>query len=303
MKTIPRLKAGDSVEIIAPASRSTNHQLAALKALLESWQLRCLVDDAIFGDDLLCAQSDENRLQLLTNALQRPETKAIICVRGGYGSMRLIPALMALPKPDAMKLFVGMSDITALHLFLQQQWQWPTIHGALNVDKFSSESISALKALLFGESDQIILDGSPLNFLAQKPHRLDAEVTGGNLCLVQASIGTPWQLNGADKIIFLEEVNERGYRVDRLLEHLRQAGIFDQAQAIVFGDFLDGNEPDGTCIVPPVLERFAQAMTIPVIQIPGIGHGYINKPLWLGAPATLQLGLERCQLITPNIGK
>ena len=303
MKTIPRLKAGDSVEIIAPASRSTDHQLASLKALLESWHLCCVVDDAIFGDDLLCAQSDEHRLQQLTKAIQRPETKAIICVRGGYGSMRLIPALMTQPKPDSMKLFVGMSDITALHLFLQKQWQWSTIHGALNVDKFSPESINALKALLFGESEQMILEGSPLNVLAQKPHCLDAEVTGGNLCLVQASIGTPWQLNGADKIIFLEEVNERGYRVDRLLEHLRQAGIFDHARAIVFGDFLDGNEPDGSSLVQLVLARFAQEIKIPVIQIPGIGHGYINKPLWLGTPATLQLGLERCQLISPNIGK
>ena len=303
MKTIPRLKAGDSVEIIAPASRSSAHQLAALKGLLESWQLHCVLEDDVFGDDLLCAQSDERRFQLLTTALQRSETKAIICLRGGYGSMRLIPSLTSLSPPHKMKLFVGMSDITALHLFLQRQWQWPTIHGALNVDKFSPESISALKALLFGDFDQLALDGTPLNALAEQPHRLDACVTGGNLSLVQASIGTPWQLKGAQKIIFLEEVNERGYRVDRMLEHLRQAGIFDNAQAIVFGDFLDGNEPDGSSLVQLVLARFAQEIKIPVIQIPGIGHGYINKPLWLGTPATLQLGLERCQLITPNIGK
>lgn len=159
--------------------------------------------------------------------------------------------------------------------------------------------------MLFGEQDQIVLDGSSLNALANQPHRLDACVTGGNLCLVQASIGTSWQLKGAQKIIFLEEVNERGYRVDRMLEHLRQAGIFDNAQAIVFGDFLDGNEPDGSSLVQPVLERFAQQIKIPVIQIAGIGHGYINQPLWLGSSATLQLGPKSMQLIThaPYVGK
>src|SRR5690348_3082 len=116
MQSLPILKPGDSVEVIAPAARCSDQQLTALKELLASWQLNCTVDQHIFGDDLLCANTDEIRFQCLKNALLNPDTKAVICARGGYGSMKLIPALSKLTPPPSPKLFLGMSDITALHL-------------------------------------------------------------------------------------------------------------------------------------------------------------------------------------------
>ena len=290
MYKMPILNPGDRVEIIAPASRCTDDVLNDLKALLVSWQLDCIIDKNIFGNDLLCANSDEMRFKSLKNALQNSETKAIICARGGYGSMRLIPALSKVTPPNAPKLFVGMSDITALHLFFEQQWRWPTIHGALARDKFSPESIRSLKSILFGEVDQTVLTGLPLNALAEKTGIIESQLTGGNLSLVHTGVGTIWQMNGENKIIFLEDVGERGYRIDRMLAHLCQANIIKGAAAIVFGDFTEGNEPNGDSLVEPVLERFAKNCGIPVVKIEGVGHGYINFPLLLGTPATLTLG-------------
>ena len=290
MEKLSIIKPGDYVEIIAPASRCTDKLLGDLKELLGSWQLNCIVDKNIFGEDLLCANSDEARFSSLKNALLNSETKAIICARGGYGCMRLIPELTKIKPPSSPKLFVGMSDITALSLYLQQQWQWPSIHGALALDKFSSESITRLKSILFGDVQEIVLQGSPLNTAASEIHTIETLITGGNLCLVQASIGTIWQINGRNKIIFLEEIGERGYRIDRMLEHLQQASVFQGAAAIVFGDFIEGNEPDGSTLVNPVLARFAERCPIPVIQIAGVGHGRINFPLFLGTKTLLQLG-------------
>ena len=292
MQNLPTLKPGDTVEIIAPASRCTDERLTAIKELLASWQLNCIVDNAIFGDDLLCANSDEVRFKSLKNALYRPDSKAIICARGGYGCMRLIPELNNITPPKTLKLFVGMSDITALHLYFQQQWHWPTIHGATSPDVLSKESITSLKDILFGNVQQVSFVGTPLNTPAEKELKLESRVTGGNLCLVQTSIGTSWQMDAKQKIIFLEEVGERGYRVDRMLEQLRQAQLFKDATAIVFGDFLEGEEPDGSSLIQPVLERFAQHSTIPVIQLSGIGHGHINFPFMLGTRATLELGRQ-----------
>ena len=101
MKKLPRLKQGDRVEIIAPASRCADALLHDLHALLTSWNLNCVVSENIFGDDLLCANSDDVRFSLLKQALYHPETKAVICARGGYGSMRLIPELAKLtPEPQ-----------------------------------------------------------------------------------------------------------------------------------------------------------------------------------------------------------
>lgn len=292
MQKLLHLKPGDYVEIIAPASRCTEQRIIDLKELIHSWQLECILDKDIFGDDILCANSDEKRFKFLSHALLNPKTKAIICVRGGYGSMRLIPALSKITPPATAKILVGMSDMTALHLYLQQHWQWPTIHGAAAIDKFSMESINTLKSLLFGEIKQVEFAGIPLNLSAEKNHLIESSVTGGNLTLVQTSIGTIWQLDGRNKIIFLEEVGERGFRVDRMLEHLQQATIFKDAAAIVFGDFINCLEPNGSSLIKPIVRRFAENINIPVVQIEGIGHGPTNFPMALGTEAKLQLGYQ-----------
>ncbi len=292
MQKLAKLNRGDSVEIIAPASRCTDQHLLELKELLSSWGLNCLVSPEIFGDDLLCANTDEIRFRLLKDALLNPETKAIICARGGYGSMRLIPKLSALTPPHQPKLFLGMSDITALHLYLQQAWHWPVIHGALAKEKFSAESIAATHSLLFDSECSVKFSAVPLNKHAEKNDKILASVTGGNLCLIQSSLGTLWQIDSRHKIIFLEEINERGYRVDRMLEQLQQAGIFQHASAIVFGDFLGGNEPDGSSLIQPILERFALECKMPVLQIKGIGHGHVNFPMPFGTLVELNLGKQ-----------
>jgi muramoyltetrapeptide carboxypeptidase len=292
MQKLPQLKPGDSVEIIAPSSRCTDTRLQELKALLKSWDLNCIVDERIFGDDLLCANTDEIRFELLKKALERNESKAIICARGGYGSMRLIPRLATLTPPAQAKLFVGMSDITALSLYLERHWHWPTLHGGASPDIFSKESLRTLKAFLFNEVKEVSLNGRPLNAQAQEVKTLKATITGGNLCLVQTSLATHWEIDARKKFILLEEVGERGYRVDRMLEQLKQAGAFDEASAIIFGDFLKGNEPDGSSLIAPVLNRFAETIPIPVVQIEGVGHGHTNVPIPLGVETQLQLGKE-----------
>lgn len=300
MQELPVLKPGDTVEVVAPASRCSPEQLSDIIKTLESWGLRCLVDQAIFGDDLLCANSDEHRFKFLKNALLRPETKAVICARGGYGSLRLIPELAKILPPDRCKLFIGMSDITALNLYLEQQWKWPVVHAALAIGKFSPESHEKLKAILFGEINEVVFQGQILNEWYKKTEEttvISAPITGGNLSLVQASIGTAWQLNAANKIVFLEEVNERGYRVDRILEHLCQANLFAGAKAIVLGDFLEGKEPDGSSLIDRVLERFAKTRCkLPVIRIEGVGHGYHSFPILFGTQATLQIKGESRQV-------
>ncbi|MCW8470891.1 LD-carboxypeptidase [Fluoribacter gormanii] len=290
MKKLPVLSPGDAIEIIAPSSRSTDSQLLELKELLESWGLKCIVQEDIFAQDVLCANTDEMRFKHLKNALCNPQTKAVICVRGGYGSTRLIPKLAEIEPPEVVKLFIGISDITCLHLYLQQHWDWPTIHGAAAPDKFSRESLAAVKSILFGEASAKFTGLIPLNKYAQNEGFIKSQVTGGNLAIIQSGVGTCWQMDGRDKIILLEEIGERGYRVDRMLEHLKQANIFTSAAAIIIGDFLNGHEPNGSSLIEPILQRFAESTAIPVLRISGIGHGHINFPIPLGTEAHLQLG-------------
>jgi muramoyltetrapeptide carboxypeptidase len=285
------LKAGDAVELIAPAGRLSAVKLAKIVESLISWGLRVNLAEDIFGDDVLCAHSDEMRLKHLTSALFNPETKAVLCVRGGYGAGRLMPELLKLPPPSQAKLFFGMSDITALHIFLQQQWGWATVHGSMAVATLAPDSIAALKAMLLGEITHLELTAiEPFNKAAEQSLLINSTLVGGNLSLIQTSVGTAWQLNAHNKIILLEEINERAYKVDRMLEHLYQANIFAGAKAVIFGDFIGGEEPDGTSLIKPVLQRFAAKLPIPVLQITGIGHGSINYPVPFGTAVKLQLG-------------
>lgn len=296
-KQLPLVRIGDRVDIIAPASRCNDERLQSMVTLCHEWGLDPQVPSDIFGEDILCANTDSKRLFHLLNALQNRESQAVICAYGGYGSMRLIPALHKLLKPELSKLFIGMSDITALNLFFIKQWDWPVLHAGIAPLRFSAESILSIKKLIFGlEKELKYADLTPLNAKAKHASVVHTRITGGNLTLVQASIGTSWQVNAKNKILFLEEVAERAYRVDRMLEHLTQANVFEDAQAILFGDFTMGNEPDGGNIIPAILQRFAAASPIPVLKINHVGHGFNNYPLPLNTSTQLQLG-SRPQLI------
>lgn len=284
------LQAGDRVDLVAPASRHPQKNLEETIQLLKDWQLKVNHPKDLYGDDLLCANSDEKRFEHLKEALLNSDSKAVIAVRGGYGATRLLPQLLSLNKPSQSKLFIGMSDITALHIFLQQQWGWSTLHSAVAPFRFSDDSIEKTRKIIFGETKVCHYSGlSPINSLAKQKKTISSTLVGGNLCLVQASLGTSWQLDTTHKILFLEEVSERGYRIDRMIEHLKQAGLFKEVDAVIFGDFLDGKEPNGSSLVEPVLKRFAENCSFPVLQYKGIGHDFINEPLPLNTSVRLHL--------------
>lgn len=292
------LRAGDVVDVIAPASPCLKNEasLSKIHDLLVSWNLVPRIPEDLLGRDLLCANTDAKRFEFLKNALLNPESAAIWCLRGGYGSGRLIPKLASLRlKALPPKLFIGMSDITALHLFLQRNFQWPTIHGPsvrqVADNDVDENNIQELKKIMFGQKKTLLYDELiPLNDNAAKNITIETKITGGNLCLVQSSIGTKWQIDARRKIIFLEEINERGYRIDRMLQHLEQAGIFTDVKAILLGDFTGGKEPDGSSLIDPVLKRFAENCDFPVLRCPGIGHDKFNRPLPLGTKTKLSLG-------------
>lgn len=299
MKNIPStfkafLKEGDVVDIIAPSSKCHPSVLNQVRTLLASWKLNCHIPDNLFGKSLLYANSDEIRFQHLENALMNETSKAVWCLLGGYGAIKLLPMLKNLKIPKNPKIFIGFSDITALHIFLQNQWGWVTIHGpsALQVcgNKISPDSIDILKKLLCNEKYPLSYEHIiPLNQLAKDSLQITAPIIGGNLHLIQATLGTPWQINAQNKILFIEEIDERAYRIDRALAQLSHAGILNEASALLFGDLVDKGEPDGRFLVQDLIKEFASQFSLPVFQIKNVGHGFINYPLLLGSPAKLCL--------------
>lgn len=287
------LKKNSIVDIIAPASHVTDKAIVEkIKNLFASWQLIPRISPDLFGPDLLCANSDEQRFQQLKDALLNPTSEAIWCLRGGYGCIRLIPSLLKLTTPEKCKLFIGFSDITALHLFLQQKWHWQTLHAPtlnqITHHVISSENITELKKIIFGELSELNYFLRPYQN-SNSLNLIQAPITGGSLSLVQTSLGTEWQINAKEKILFLEDTNEAAYRIDRMLQQLQQSGTLNYIKALLFGDFTFASKPEEEIKIQTVLECFAKGKNFPVLHCPGIGHGKKNRCLPLGIPALLDL--------------
>ena len=288
------LKKNSVIDIIAPASGVADISIVEkLKSVLESWQLTPRISADLFGPDLLCANSDEKRFELLKDALFNTDSQAIWCLRGGYGCTRLIPYLLKLTPPEKSKLLIGFSDITGLHLFLQQKWHWQTLHGpTLNQvthHLIVQENIDELKKVIFGQLTELIYLLAPYHKPNSRLDSIQAPLTGGSLSLVQTSLGTDWQIETKDKILFLEDVNEVAYRIDRMLQHLQQSGIFTHVKAILFGDFTFPAKLEEEKKIQAILERFAKEQNFPVLRCPDIGHGKRNRCLPFGIPALLDL--------------
>lgn len=233
------------------------------------------------------ATDDDTRLELLVRALTDPEIDVVWALRGGYGAGRLLARLSETPGLDRRKVFVGYSDMTFLHLFLQRE-NWRTVHAAmfwdLNGSRKGEENLRRLAALLAGRVEELRYDGlEPCNDAARRAASpIEGVMTGGNLTCVAALCGTPWALEPAGKILMLEDVKESGYKIDRMLTQLRAAGAFEGAAAVVLGSFSRGDEH-----TEYALRRFAEDFPGPVFRTDLFGHGEKNYPLVFGAPAVI----------------
>lgn len=277
------------IRLIAPSYSLEEKNVELTKEYLGSLGMKVTVPKDLLGDDLLCANQDEIRLAHLKSALIDESIDIIWLLMGGYGLTRLIPDLLKMERPKTRKLYIGFSDGTALHVFLNQIWNWPTIHGIGAIqaarkvvgEESIKKTVEIIEKGLTSYEPPVLI---PFNKEADAVSSLSGAVCGGNLCLLQTSLGTKWQIDSSDKILFLEDVSERGYRIDRMLVHLDQAGVFDDVRAVVFGDFTPGYESDGSSLIQPVLERFASSLNVPVFSLPKHGHGPDNYPLPFNVP-------------------
>lgn len=303
LKLVRALKPGDLVDLVSPGSGSDPEDVNSAVQAIESWGLRVRLPKETFRRHPFHSNEDEMRLKLLKKALFASDSQAVWCLRGGYGANRLLPKLWDLKPPKKSKLFIGYSDITSLHFWIQQKWKWNTYHGPLLETLISGrlpmDQIEELKSAVFGEKLEMNFDLVALNEAALKRKIIQAPVTGGNLVVLDSALGTKCSPQFKNHILALEDVGERGYRIDRMLEHLNQSQKLKDCLAIVFGDFSKGNEPNGENHIQFAIDRFAEKIRIPCFQGLEIGHADKNRLLPLGPIATLKCG-KSGQLIVPT---
>lgn len=284
------LNSGSVIEIVAPGSGVPSEVLKFAIQFTKDMGFKPRVQSGLQKPKLFFSNSDEFRFKNLSQALHS-DADAIWCLRGGYGSNRLLPDLLKMGQPDKPKWLIGYSDITSLHVFLSQVWEWKSIHGPLlesmRPQRLSQKNRAEVFDLLEGVETEFKFKIKPMNTLAKKSQKISGELAGGNLMTLQSTLGTPFQFKGDNKIIFLEEIGERGYRIDRMLIHLQQSGVFKDSQAIIIGDFLGGAEPDGRSFVGAAIKNICSELKVPVFKSFDFGHGKINRPLVVGAKAVI----------------
>ncbi len=278
--------SGKKITIVAPASGDSN-TLSLLKSLNGRGLNLNIPDHCFCSPTDFHSASDEIRVNCFKQALL-DDSYVLWALRGGYGCAKLIDKLNEMPKPSQEKIFIGYSDNTAMHLFLTQKWGWKTIHGSgigemVAGDK-SKENFIKISQILSGKNPKAKISGLvPINNLAKYVTNINSSLTGGNLSIVETSIGTNWQIVADNKILFLEDLNIKPYQLDRILLHLRQASILKNVTAIIFGDINDNNKD-----ILSVIKSFAQQLDIPVFKCERFGHRIINDPIIYNTKSTLR---------------
>lgn len=297
---VPHARPGDVIDVVAPASACSPEALAAGVAVLEGWGFRPRVPSGLFESSGIVAAPDASRHRALRRALRSADSRVVWCVRGGYGSQRLLPRLAREAVPAPRKLLVGFSDLTALHVFVNQHWGWPTLHAATLADlgsgRLSQRSLGELRRIVAGRTSHLSVRLRPLNPAARRARSVGGRLVGGNLKTIQSLVGTPWSVRPARCILMVEDTGERGYAIDRMLVQLVQAGVLRGVRALVFGQLTGGREPDGRFTGTEVVARFAERMRIPVLGGAPFGHGAAARAVPLGVPAKLELGPDGARM-------
>jgi len=284
------------IDLIATGSGKDPEQLERAITLIEDLGFIPRASITIFGEHPLYSNTDQQRLENLTDALYAEDSDIIWCLGGGSGTIRLLPHLYDLTPPTKHKMIIGLSDVTALLIFLSQKWGWQVVHappaGYPALNKLTPEALEAIVQLIQGRTKALCYgDLLPLNSTAQKDQVIEGLLTGGNMSLIEYSLGTPWQIETQNRILFFEDTNEEAYRIAERLEHLRQAGIFKNVKAILFGGFShtekEKNKPD---LVDFVLKDFAENIEIPCFSNLPVGHKDYCRPLIINLKATLTTG-------------
>lgn len=290
------LRAGDLVALASPSGPMAMDKIEPMVALLESWGLRVTVAPHAGSRWGYLGGTDAERAQDMNDLFRDPEVRAIFATRGGYGVTRILPYLDLDAARRDPKAVIGFSDITALHLALARIGV-VSFHGPVADVAGKRKSDYSLgwlqRALMVPEplgtvGNPPVPDGPRLYTL--RSGRASGPLVGGNLSLITATMGTPFEIETAGSILLIEDVAEAPYRVDRMLTQLLLAGKLQQVRGIVFGEPVELEDPEAdlpTLSIDEVLADRLGPLGIPVLVGFAAAHGFYRATLPLGVRVTL----------------
>lgn len=298
----PYLNEGDKVVLISPSGKIDKYFLKGAKERLESWGLKVIMGKYADGSCGRFSGTVKHRVADLQEAMDNEDVKAIFCSRGGYGAIHLIDHLDFSIFKKHPKWLLGYSDITLLHNLFQTQG-YASIHSLmarhLTVESKEDICVQHLKDILFGNPP----------FYSCRTHKLDRRGTaqgilrGGNLSVLYGLRGTPYDFPAEGTILFIEDIGERPYHVDRIMNNLKLGGILEKLSGLIIGQFTEYEED--LSLGKDVYEMIAGIVSkydYPVCFNFPIGHVPLNYPLICGSKVELSVGIKEIKLKTfePN---
>jgi muramoyltetrapeptide carboxypeptidase len=289
------LKKGDKVAIIALASKVNLADIQpAISIMQDNWGLEVIigksVGEAFFG----FAGNDEIRLNDFQQQLDNQEIKAIFSARGGYGSSRFIDKVDFTKFKKNPKWIIGFSDITAVHCHLQTLG-FQSLHAPMPKTFLRDyDSVQKLEAILFGRNIEYKIPSKPIN----KQGRGEGQIVGGNLCLLAHLIGTKSDIDTNGKILFIEDISEYLYNIDRMMVQLKRAGKLKNLTGLIVGDFSDvkeNDEPYGKTFYEIIAEH-TQEYNYPICYDFPVGHEAINWTIPCGRNTVFSVDDEEVTL-------
>jgi len=303
------LRPGSTIGIVCPASGVTERDLTSFVGLCTSLGLRVKLGDNVNRRQGYLSASDDRRASEFMRFVEDRSVDAIMCARGGYGVMRILPSLDFRAIRDAGKVIVGFSDITALLIAVEQNAGLVSFHGPVASSTFDSFTSSSFASMLVdgssGSSESIVDPVSP-NATTITRGLAQGRLTGGNLSMIVSTLGTRYEIDTTESILFLEEISEEPYRIDRMLTQLWLAGKLQACKGILLGNFRDCEAKGSSPLQPSVSlrqvidERIA-SLGVPAVYGMPFGHVKSKLTLPLGIRAELDATSRQLRFLQPAV--
>lgn len=292
----PALKAGDRIAVVSPASSFNRAEFDLGIAEIRRLGFEPVYDDSVFDTAMFTSGSPAVRAEAFKRAWDDPSVAALLAARGGYGSVQLLPELAGWHPERRPKLFIGYSDNTSLLSWLNCQCGITALFGPMIEGRLArgAQGYDERSFLRLAQGKGAAFELRPEGLSVIQPGEATGSLFGGTLTQLAASMGTPYAFDPpADYILFIEDVSERPYRLDRMLMQLRLGGLLARAKAMVFGEMHACEEASGTPTARDVAANFAADVPGPVIF--GFPAGHTTGPCW-----TLPLGVRVRVKTTPT---
>lgn len=293
----PFLKEGDTVGIVAPARKIKQKEIKLGIDAIKSWGLNVILGKNLYGNNHQFSGTDKERAADIQEMIDHPKVRAIFCARGGYGSVRILPLINFDSLLNNPCWLIGFSDVTAFHNHLNNL-KIVSLHAPMlsnfSSTKLSENSQKMLKDMLFGRTCIHEFAANPLNITGEATGQL----VGGNLSVLYSLAGTKYDLNPEGKILFIEDLDEYLYHIDRMIMNFATSGKLNQIKGLIVGGMTDMNDnrvPYGKNAEEIIYEHVRE-LGIPIAFSFPSGHIFDNQPLLMGKNIQLSVQSEQVQV-------